>query len=107
MVEYLASTDCILGASDNRATIMYVGLFYSTMLQELWQHPNRMSLVGAVAAFCELVDGADVFPVDRERWADMRTDPNLHIGHDTAESIDTVFSLSFYEVGTFAPAMLP
>lgn len=99
MESFLASNECFLGDPGGKATIMYVGLFYHTMLQKLWQHPARMSLIGAVAAFCELVPGAEVFPVDRERWAKMRRDTTVRLPLDMQKSIEMVFSLSFLEVG--------
>lgn len=76
---------------------MYVGLLYSHMLIKLFQHPKRMTLVGALAAFCELVPGAEWFPVDRARWATLQSDPRVQAS--TKLAVELQFALSFVEVG--------
>lgn len=99
MATYLTSTDCSLGDPNGKATIWYVGLLYAFLLQQLWQHPKRMSLFGAAAAFCELVEGAEMLIVDRSHWATLQTSEDVCIAPRTAEAIERVFSVSFFEVG--------
>lgn len=90
----------MLGNLDGTPMVMYVGELYSYLLTKLFQHPKRMSLVGALAALCELVPGVLLFPADRRRWAGLRSDSGVN---DSAiEAIELQFRLSFPEVGKHA-----
>lgn len=99
MATYLTSTDCALGDPGGKCTIWYVGLLYAFLLAQLWQHPKVMTLVGATAAFCELVEGAELLRVDRSSWATLRASEDVCIAPRSAKAVEQVFSASFFEVG--------
>lgn len=101
MAELLAHhTEHVIGSTDGRKTIWSVNDFYTYILLKLRQHPDRMSLVGAVAAFCELVEGAEVRLVDREQYDDLLHNDDYHIDY-SRETFQMMFAMGFYEVSFF------
>jgi hypothetical protein len=81
-----------------RDVYMYVGHLYLCLMRLTSHQTERVSLVGMISTFIELVDGAAWVLVRRESYQTMVDDPEIEFYGGTPEAIETMFKCGFLEV---------
>jgi hypothetical protein len=97
LADFLRSADNTYGLLTSQDSYIYVGHLYLYMIRNACQQTDRVSLVGMISTFVELVEGAAWVCVRRDDYQSLLADHTVFLS-GTREAIETMFRCGFMAV---------